>query len=77
MVKSAQSSGKIRMSDFKVGQHVVVQLPVGRLVTAKINLIIHESGSIRLRVSFEDETTWIDLWQVLSSKESAPGPNVR
>ena len=57
--------------DVKVGQHVVVQLPVGRVVTAKINLIIHESGSIRLRVSFGAETAWVDLWQVLSWKESA------
>jgi hypothetical protein len=76
MLKSAQTSGKTGMSDFKVGKHVVVQLPVGRLVTAKINYIIHISGSIRLGVSFGDETAWIDVWQVLSSKESAPDPNV-
>ncbi len=70
MIESAQSGGKIYM-DVKVGQHVVVQLPVGRVVTAKIDHIIHVSGSIRLDVSFGAETACIDLWQVLSWKESA------
>ena len=71
MVESAQSSGKIRMSDFKVGQHVVVQLPIGRLVNARIERIVHISLGIQLLISFGDETAMIYPWQVLSSKESA------
>ena len=70
MVKSAKSFRKFRMSDFKVGQQVVVQLPVGRLVTAKIVSIVHISLGIQLLISFGDETAEIYPWQVLSWKES-------
>jgi len=58
------------MSVYRVGQHVVVQLPVGRLVNARIEHIVHVSLGIQLEVSFGSETAWIDLWQVLSCKES-------
>jgi hypothetical protein len=58
------------MSDFKVGQYVVVQLPVGRLVTARIKRIVHISLGIQLLISFGDETAMIYPWQVLSWKES-------
>jgi len=60
-----ESSGKIRMSDFKVGPHVTVQLPVGRLVDAEIKAIIETTEGIRLQVSFGAETARIYLWQVI------------
>ena len=65
MIESAQSSGKIRMSDFKVGQHVAIKLSGGRLVEAEIKAIIEATEGKRLQVSFGDETARICLWQVV------------
>src|SRR5437667_9034828 len=65
VTESAQSSGKIRMSDYKVGQHVNVKLSGGRLVDAEIKAIIETTEGKRLQVSFGDETARICLWQVV------------
>jgi hypothetical protein len=48
VIESAQTSGKIHMSDFKVGQHVTVKLSGGRLVDAEIKAIIETTDGIRL-----------------------------
>jgi hypothetical protein len=53
VIASAQSSGKIRMSDHKVGQHVTVKLSGGRLVDAEIKEIIETAEGIPLQVSLE------------------------
>ena len=60
-----ESSGKIRMSDFKIGQHVTVKLSGGRLVDAEIKAIIETTDGKRLQVSFGEETARIYLWQVV------------
>ena len=65
MIESAQSSRKIRMSDFKVGQHVTVKLSGGRLVDAEIKAINETTDGKRLQVSFGNETARIHLWQVV------------
>ena len=65
MIESAQSSGNIRMSDFKVGQHVKVKLSGGRLVDAEIKAIIETTEGKRLQVSFGEETARIYVWQVV------------
>ena len=65
MIESAQSSRKIRMSDFKVGQHVTVKLSAGRLVDAEIKAVIETTEGKRLQVSFGNETSRIYLWQVV------------
>jgi hypothetical protein len=53
------------MSDYKVGERIKVQLPVGRLVDAEIKAIIDTADGIRLQVSFGQETARIYLWQVV------------
>ncbi len=65
VIESAQSSGKIPMSDFKVGDHVMVKLSGGRLVTAVIKAVVETTEGERLQVSFGNETTRIYLWQVV------------
>ncbi len=40
MVESAQSSGTIRMNDFKVGERVLGKLSGGRLLDAEMKLVI-------------------------------------
>jgi len=65
VIESAQSSRKIRMSDFKVGQHVTVKLSGGRLVDAEIKAINETTDGKRLQVSFGNETAQIHLWQVV------------
>jgi len=53
------------MSNFKVGQHILVKLSGGRLVDAGIRAIIDTTEGIRLQVSFGEETARIYLWQVV------------
>jgi hypothetical protein len=53
------------MSDFKVGQHVMVKLSGDRLVDAEIKAIIETTDGTRLQVSFGEETPRIYLWQVV------------
>ena len=52
VIESAQSSGKIRMDNFKVGQQVEVKLSGGRLVDSEIKTIIETTEGKRLQVSF-------------------------
>jgi hypothetical protein len=56
VVESAQSSGKIRISDYKVGDHTTVKLSGGRLVEAEIKAIVETTEGKRLQVSFGNET---------------------
>ena len=65
MVESAQSSGKISMNDFKVGQHLTVKLSGGRLVDAEIKAVVETTEGKRLQVSFGEETARIYVWQVV------------
>ncbi len=65
VTESAQSSGKIRMIDFKVCQHVTVKLSGGRLANAEIKAIIETTDGKRLQVSFGNETARIHLRQVV------------
>jgi hypothetical protein len=51
--------------EFKVGEHVIVQLSGGRLVDAEIKAIIETTDGKRLQVSFGEETARIYLWQVV------------
>jgi hypothetical protein len=51
--------------EFKVGEHVIVQLSDGRLVDAEIKAIIETTQGRRLQVSFGDETARVYVWQVV------------
>jgi hypothetical protein len=53
------------MSDHKVGDHVVVKLSAGRIVQATIKAIVDTTDSVRLQVSFGEETARIYLWQIV------------
>lgn len=53
------------MSDYKVGDHVMVKLSGGRLVDAEIKAIVETTEGKSLQVSFGNETALIYLWQVV------------
>ncbi len=53
------------MSDYKVGQHILVKLSGGRLVDAQIKAIVETTEGQRLQVSFGNETARVYLWQVV------------
>ena len=53
------------MSDFKVGQHILVKLSGGRLVNAEIKAVIDKTEGKRLQVSFGNESARIYVWQVV------------
>jgi hypothetical protein len=47
------------------GDHVLVKLPGGRIVEATVKAIVDRTDSVRLQVSFGDETALIYLWQIV------------
>jgi hypothetical protein len=52
--------------EYKAGQHVIVKLSNGRIEEARINHVIQHSEGTKLQVDFgHDETTLVELWQVL------------
>jgi len=53
------------MSDYKVGDHLLVKLSGGRIVGAEIKAIIETTDGLRLQVSFGEETARIYDWQIL------------
>ncbi len=53
------------MSDYKVGDRVLVKLSGGRLVDAQIKAILETSEDSGLQVSSANETARIYLWQVV------------
>jgi hypothetical protein len=53
------------VSDYKVGDHITVELSGGRLVTAVIKANVETTEGERLQVSFGSETARIYLWQVV------------
>jgi len=53
------------MSDFKVGQHILVKLSGGRLINAEIKAVIDKTEGKRLQVSFGNESARIYVWQVV------------
>ena len=57
--------GYHNMQKHKVGDHVLVKLPGGRIVEATIKAIIDITDGVRLQVSFGDETARIYEWQIV------------
>jgi hypothetical protein len=53
------------MSDYKVGDHLLVKLTSGRIVEATVRAVIETRNGVRLQVSFGDETALIYLWQIV------------
>jgi hypothetical protein len=53
------------MSDYKVGDHVLVKLSGGRIVEATVKAVVTKTDGIRLQVSFGNETALIYPWQVV------------
>jgi hypothetical protein len=51
---------------YKIGQHILVKLPVGRIVEATIRAIVEHTDGLRLQVDFgKDETALIHEWQIV------------
>ena len=48
------------MSDYKLGDHVLVKLSGGRLVQATIKAIVDTTDGVRLQVSFGYPTLWCE-----------------
>ena len=53
------------MPKHKVGDHVLAKLSGGRIVEATVKAIVDRTDSVRLQVSFGDETALIYLWQIV------------
>jgi hypothetical protein len=53
------------MPKYKLGDHVLVKLSGGRIVEATVKAIVDRTDSVRLQVSFGDETALIYLWQIV------------
>ena len=53
------------MSEYKVGDRLLVRLSGGRLVEATIKAIHEITKGTRLQVSFGNETALIYVWQVI------------
>lgn len=53
------------MPKYKLGDHVLVKLSGGRIVEATVKPIVDRTDSVRLQVSFGDETALIYLWQIV------------
>jgi hypothetical protein len=58
------------MSDYHIGDHVLVKLSGGRIVEATIKAIVDTTDGVRLQVSFGNETALIYLWQVVKTKHA-------
>jgi hypothetical protein len=51
---------------YKIAQHIMVKLPVGRIVEATIRAIIDHTDGQRFQVDFgKDETALIQEWQIV------------
>jgi hypothetical protein len=61
----ARRSTSPGISEFRVGDRIMVQLTGGRLVDAEIKAIIETIQGERLQVSFGEETARIYPWQVV------------
>jgi hypothetical protein len=55
------------MRKYKVGDHLLVKLTVGRIVEATVRAVIETTNGVRLQVSFGEETARIYLWQVVET----------
>ena len=55
------------MSDYKVGDHLLVKLSGGRIVEATIRAVVETTEGVRLPVSFGEETALIYPWQIVLS----------
>jgi len=53
------------MSDYKVGDLVLVKLSGGRIVEATIKAVVETTEGVRLQVSFGNETALIYRWQIV------------
>jgi hypothetical protein len=68
------------VSDYKVGQHIMVKLSGGRLVEAEIKAVVETTEGERLQVSSGNETARIYLGRLLRSCDRSwwrrPGSNI-
>jgi hypothetical protein len=54
------------MRKYKVGEHLLVKLPGGRIVEATIKALVDTTEGTRLQVDFGyDETALVFEWQVV------------
>jgi hypothetical protein len=58
------------MSDYNIGDHVLVKLSGGRIVEATIKAIVDTTDGVRLQVLFGNEAALIYLWQVVKTKHA-------
>jgi hypothetical protein len=53
------------MTNYKVGDYVLVKLSGGRLVEATVKAVQETTEGPRLQISFGNETALIYLWQIV------------
>lgn len=53
------------MSEYKVGDRLLVKLSGGRITETTIKAVVETTEGLRLQVSFGNETALIYLWQVI------------
>jgi hypothetical protein len=58
------------MRKYKVGDHLLAKLTVGRIVEATVEAVVETTNGVRLQVSFGDETAQIYEWQIVKVKET-------
>ena len=52
-------------ASYAVGDRVKVNMHRGRIVEAEVKAVVEKTHSVRLQVSFGNETALIYLWQVV------------
>jgi hypothetical protein len=57
----------MRATRYKVGDHLRVKLPGGRIVEATIKAIVDTTEGARLQMSFGEETALTYPWQMVPS----------
>jgi hypothetical protein len=53
------------INEFKIGDHVKINLHSGRIVDGTVKAIISRSHGSSLQVAFGSETALVHLWQVI------------
>jgi transcription antitermination factor NusG len=68
--KKTSEKADDNLSEFKVGDRVKVDMHRGRIVEAEIKAVVEKTHSVRLQVSFGNETALIYLLQVVEKIRS-------
>ena len=65
MPAKKKASHSEQEASYAVGDRVKVNMHRGRIVEAEVKAVVEKTHSVRLQVSFGNETALIYLWQVV------------